>query len=166
MRTRIALSACSRLRLGPARSVTGRFLCRPLRTPFEFGTAIAAKALCRRQLRPSTVFMSPGNTTAVPEKDHRSVASPDLEKPWTVRALRRAIRAHLVTFPSQVPVFSRVHRPDIQWRVVLLYFVRGWSSSRIGERYKIGRIRTVQILRQWAERAIQLGYVATIPPEA
>ena len=92
--------------------------------------------------------------------------TPGMERQWTVRALRGAIQAHLVSFPSQVPVFSTVHRPDIQWRVVLLYFVRGWSSARIGERYRIGRTRTVQLLRQWTERAIQLGYVATIPPEA
>lgn len=39
--------------------------------------------------------------------------------------LRDAIRANLISFPSQVPCFNRIENMDIQWKIVQLYFVRG-----------------------------------------
>jgi hypothetical protein len=89
-----------------------------------------------------------------------------MESGWTVRDLRTAIWKHQVSFPSQVPVFKHLHRVDIQWRVVLLYFVRGWSGRAIGARYGVSNKRVVQLLRQWTSRAIILGYVDRIPTEA
>lgn len=83
---------------------------------------------------------------------------------WTIRAVRTAIRKHRLSFPSQVPVFSHLHRPEIQWRIVLLYFVRGWSQLRIGRRYGMTTRRVGQLARQWARQAIELGYVDHIPP--
>ena len=82
---------------------------------------------------------------------------------WSVRGLRAAIRNERLSFPSQVPVFPNLHRPDIQWRIVSLYFVRGWSRCRIAERYRMTEKRVGQLLRQWMERAISRGYVDRIP---
>jgi hypothetical protein len=84
---------------------------------------------------------------------------------WTLRSIRESIRGHRVSFPSQVPVFSQLHRPDIQWRIVILYFIRGWSSVRIASRYGMTRERVMQLLRQWVARAIRRGYVETIPTD-
>jgi hypothetical protein len=85
---------------------------------------------------------------------------------WTLRLLRKAIHNHSITFPSQVPVFARVHRPDIHWRIVLLYFVRGWPTVRIASRYGVTRERVIQILRQWTSRAWSRGYLNEIPKES
>ena len=84
---------------------------------------------------------------------------------WTLRFIRDQIRGHRISFPSQIPVFPRLHRADIQWRIVLLYFVRGWSSARIGERYGITRERVRQILRQWVSRALLQGYMDEVLTE-
>lgn len=79
--------------------------------------------------------------------------------------MRKMIRARRVSFPSQVPVFTRLHRPDLQWRIVLLYFVRGWPSGRIAVRYGITRERVRQILRHWISRARANGYMDLVPSE-
>jgi len=79
--------------------------------------------------------------------------------------MRKMIRTRRVSFPSQVPVFARLHRPDLQWRIVLLYFVRGWPSGRIAVRYGITRERVRQILRHWISRARSLGYIDLVPSE-
>jgi hypothetical protein len=87
------------------------------------------------------------------------------EKARSIRSIRIAIRSHHLSFPSQVPVFMHLHRPDIQWRIVLLYFVHGWSSGKIGARYGMTRERVMQLLRQWTSRAILRGYLGRIPSE-
>jgi hypothetical protein len=84
---------------------------------------------------------------------------------WDLRSLRSAIRQHRVTFPSQIPSFRRQHRPDVQWRAVLLYFVRGWPTHRIAARYGVTHQRVGQMLRAWTSLAISHGYVARIPSE-
>jgi hypothetical protein len=81
---------------------------------------------------------------------------------WNLRIIRSGVRRHELSFPSQVPIFGHLHRTDIQWRVVLLYFVQGWSSGKIAERYSVTRRRVVQLLRQWTSRAIALGYLCSI----
>jgi len=78
--------------------------------------------------------------------------------------LRRAIRRNQVSFPSQVPTFPKHARPDLQRKLVQLYFVLGWSAQRIGARYGLGRSRAQQILNVWRRRAVEMGYVQTIPP--
>ena len=87
-----------------------------------------------------------------------------MESQWSVRSIRIAIHNQRFSFPSQVPVFLHLHRPDIQWRVVILYFVRGWPRSRIGQRYGLTAKRVGQLLRQWTRRAMDLGYLDRIPP--
>jgi hypothetical protein len=82
---------------------------------------------------------------------------------WNIRVIRIAIRNQRLSFPSQVPIFMHLHRTDIQWRIVMLYFVHGWPSGKIAERYGITPKRVGQLLRQWTLRAITLGYVDRIP---
>ena len=44
--------------------------------------------------------------------------------------LRRAVRRNIVSFPSQIQAFLRRPAADMQCRVVLLFFVRGWTPFR------------------------------------
>ena len=78
--------------------------------------------------------------------------------------LRRKIRRNRASFPSQVPTFPKHDRPDLQRKLVQLYFLFGWSCNRIALRYGILRQRVQQILSTWKRRAIQMGYVQDIPP--
>jgi hypothetical protein len=49
--------------------------------------------------------------------------------------LREALRANLISFPTPVPTFERHDRADLQWKLVQLYFVLGWSLESIAARY-------------------------------
>jgi hypothetical protein len=80
--------------------------------------------------------------------------------------LRRAIRGNIVSFPSQIPVFLKQPPADVQWRVVQLFFVRGWSSAKIGERFNVPRHQIWEILNEWSVRALALGYVQVIDTES
>jgi Sigma-70, region 4 len=84
---------------------------------------------------------------------------------WTVRGIRTGVRNRWIAFPSEIPVFACPERPDVQWRIVSLYFVRGWATKNIASRYGVTRERVMQILRQWTARAISRGYVDVIPRE-
>jgi hypothetical protein len=79
--------------------------------------------------------------------------------------LRTAIQSHQVFFPAQVPVFACQSRPDIQWRLVELYFVHNWSCAELGERYNVAMERVRQLIVQWVRRAIVLGYLQEIPAD-
>ena len=80
--------------------------------------------------------------------------------------LRRAVRRNIVSFPSQIPVFLKRPPADMQWRIVLLYFVRGWTSVKIGARFNVSKHQIRKILDAWSVRALALGYVQVIDPEA
>jgi Sigma-70, region 4 len=84
---------------------------------------------------------------------------------WSLSFIRGEIRNRRMSFPAQTPVFTRLHRPDIQWRIVVLYFVRGWSSGSIAMRYGVTRERVRQILRHWFARAREHGYIDVTPAE-
>jgi len=84
----------------------------------------------------------------------------------SLRRLRNAIQNHEVSFPAQVPVFSCQSRCDIQWRLVELYFVRNWSCPELGKRYGITMERARQLISQWVQRAVVLGYLQEIPAAA
>jgi len=79
--------------------------------------------------------------------------------------LRSGIRANRISFPAQVPVFEKHDRPDLQRKLVQLYFVFGWSCTNIAIRYGLLRQRVQQILNTWKRRAAETGYVQHIPPE-
>jgi hypothetical protein len=78
--------------------------------------------------------------------------------------LRQGIRSNRISFPAQVPIFEKHDRPDLQRKIVQLYFVLGWSCSSIALRYGLIRQRVQQILTTWKRRAAEMGYVQHIPP--
>jgi hypothetical protein len=82
-----------------------------------------------------------------------------------VDQLREAVRDKQVSFPSQIPTFSKHTRPDLQRKLVQLYFICGWSGPKIRARYRLGAQRFQQILSTWKRRAVELGYIQTIPPD-
>ena len=102
----------------------------------------------------------------------RTRRNPRSEKParaeriedFSLSELRHKVRQNRVSFPSQVPIFAKHDRPDIQRKAVQLYFLFGWSCKRIAERHGLLRQRVQQILSTWKRRAIQMGYIQEIPP--
>ena len=91
-----------------------------------------------------------------------SVAEPNLSE-MPIDELREAIRKNQVTFPAQVPTFPKHDRSDVQRQLVQLYFVMGWSGPKIGVRYGLRRLRVQQILNAWKRRAVELGYIQSVP---
>jgi len=79
-----------------------------------------------------------------------------------INALRVAIQANQVSFPAQTPCLN-LTRADIQWRLVQLYFLRGWNCEQLARRYDLTRQRIEQLLAQWVDRASTLGYLQEIP---
>lgn len=82
------------------------------------------------------------------------------------RALQMAVRRNQVCFPSQAPIFGRNPRREMQWRVAVLYFVRGWSTMQIARRYGLTRERCGQIISEWRIRAVNMGYIQDVTPDA
>ena len=82
---------------------------------------------------------------------------------FTLNELRRKVRQNRVSFPSQVPIFAKHDRPDVQRKAVQLYFLFGWSCQRIAQRHGLLRQRVQQILSTWKRRAIETGYIQEIP---
>jgi hypothetical protein len=81
------------------------------------------------------------------------------------RVLRQAVQENLVSFPAQIPVFEKQSRSDLQAKLVVLYFVRGWTMDGIAQRYGLARQRMGQILTAWRIRAVKEGYIQAIEPE-
>jgi hypothetical protein len=77
--------------------------------------------------------------------------------------LREAVRTNRVSFPSQAPAWEKQSRGDIQWRLAVLYFVRGWSLFDIAHRYGLSRERAGQIVRAWRILSVRHGYIQEIP---
>ncbi len=78
--------------------------------------------------------------------------------------LRAAITRNLVSFPAQIRPFQKRDAGDIQWRIVQLYFVRGWTVRRICERYCLSKAMAHKLLREWRIRAIESGCIQEIEP--
>ncbi len=81
------------------------------------------------------------------------------------RALQVAVRRNLVCFPSQAPVFGKRPRRDVQWRLAVLYFIRGWPTRKIARRYGLTRERCGQIITDWRIRAVNMGYIQDVTPD-
>jgi len=64
-----------------------------------------------------------------------------------------------------IPIFPYQYRADIQWRLVELYFIRGWSTKKLAERYGVTSRRIQQSLQHWVVSAMERGYLQAIPPE-
>jgi hypothetical protein len=114
------------------------------------------------QLRQNPAQVQPGALPTYRARP-RSDNTDNIEE-LTLAALRRKIRRNRASFPSQVPTFPKHDRPDLQRKLVQLYFLFGWSCNRIALRYGILRQRVQQILSTWKRRAIQMGYIQDIPP--
>jgi hypothetical protein len=99
----------------------------------------------------------------VMELPKRAITDAQL-KTMRVDKLREALRENRVSFPSKVPTFEKHTRPDLQRKVVQLYFVLGWHGMQIRTRYKLSRQRLQQIFMTWNKRAVELGYIQPIPP--
>ncbi len=96
---------------------------------------------------------------------HLSVQTTDMElESVRLDLLQSAIRANEVSFPSQVPVFVRHAPPDLQCRVVQLYFIHGWSCGKIAKRYGFVRNYIWGVVNEWRRHAVSLGYIQVIPP--
>jgi len=108
---------------------------------------------------PTNTAKSSAGEQAFPQASAQ--APGDLEN----RVLRQAVQENLVSFPSQVPVFEKQSRPDLQQKIVILYFVRGWTMDDIATRYGLGRQRMGQILTAWRTRAVKEGYIQAVEPE-
>jgi len=81
------------------------------------------------------------------------------------RTLQTLVRGNFVCFPSQAPAFGQKSRRDLQRRLAVLYFVRGWSTRSIAKRYGLTRERCGQIISDWRIRAVALGYIREVTPE-
>jgi hypothetical protein len=79
-----------------------------------------------------------------------------------IDGLRKAIQTNRVSFPARTPCFNQ-SRADIQWRIVQLYFVRGWNCVQLARRYNLTRQRIEQLLAQWVDCAATLQYLQEIP---
>lgn len=77
--------------------------------------------------------------------------------------MREAIHNNEVSFPSQVPRFDCQSRPEIQWRLAELYFIHNWTCPELGERYGVTMERVRQLIFNWVQRAIVVGYLQEIP---
>jgi hypothetical protein len=80
--------------------------------------------------------------------------------------LRRAIRGNIVSFPAQMPNFLKRPSAEMQWRMVVLFFVRGWGAAKVAERFHVPKHRVWTLLNEWSVRAIALGHIQVIDPEA
>jgi hypothetical protein len=110
-------------------------------------------------------YSTPGRLEVIPIRPESAV-------PRTVelallgnRALQMLVRRNFVCFPAQAPVFGQRSRRDLQWRLAVLYFVRGWSTRSIADRYGLTRERCGQIISDWRIRAITLGFIQDVTPE-
>ena len=79
-----------------------------------------------------------------------------------ISLLRRAVRMNVVSFPAQVPVLLKQPPADMQWRMVVLYFVRGWSQRAIAARFGVPVHRISGALNEWSVRAVAFRYVQVI----
>jgi len=81
------------------------------------------------------------------------------------RSLQIAVRGNLASFPSQAPGFGKYPLKEIQWRLAVLYFVRGWSRCELARRYGVSPQRCGQMISDWRIHAVRLGYIDDIRPE-
>jgi hypothetical protein len=54
----------------------------------------------------------------------------------------------------------------MQWRVIVLFFVRGWRAPAIARRFHVPKHRIWEVLDYWSVRAWGLGCLQVIDPEA
>lgn len=80
-------------------------------------------------------------------------------------ALRLAIQRNLVSFPPQIPAFTKRPGGDTQERIAKLYFSLDWTVRSLCERYGLSRTMVQKLLSDWRTRAIAAGFIQDIRPE-
>jgi hypothetical protein len=80
-------------------------------------------------------------------------------------ALRLAIQRNLVSFPAQIPAFTKRPGGDTQERIAKLYFSLDWTVRRICDRYGVRRTVVQKLLSDWRVRAVAAGFIQDICPE-
>jgi hypothetical protein len=80
-------------------------------------------------------------------------------------ALRIAIQRNLVSFPSQIPAFTKRPGGDTRERMAQLYFALGWTVRSLCERYGLSKTMVQKLLAEWRIRAVAAGYIQDIHPE-
>ena len=80
-------------------------------------------------------------------------------------ALRRALRGNLVSFPARIPILLKEPPADMQWRLVLLFYVRGWSWADIAVRFNVPKHQIKERLNEWSARALARGHIQIIDPQ-
>src|ERR1700685_1606367 len=118
---------------------------------------MASRAVPPARIWPQT------NTRPLPVYQVRPrVLKPNRIGELSLTQLRSEISSNRISFPAQVPTFSKHDRPDLQRKTVQLYFLMGWSCCRIAKRHGILRQRIQQILSTWKRGAIETGYMQEI----
>ncbi len=80
-------------------------------------------------------------------------------------ALRLAIQRNLVSFPSQIPAFTKRPGGDTQERIAKLYFSLDWTVRGICDRYGLSRTMVQKLLSDWRVRAVAAGFIQDVRPE-
>jgi hypothetical protein len=80
-------------------------------------------------------------------------------------ALRIAIQRNLVSFPAQLPAFTKRPGDDTQQRIAHLYFSRGWPIRNICARYGLGKPMVQRLVSEWRIRAVAAGFIQDIHSE-
>jgi hypothetical protein len=95
------------------------------------------------------------------------VAAHDRDRCWPSQYLPGAGRypQPKALLSGSGPIFSRHSKPDREWRIAVLYFIRGWQCRDLAGRFEITPERVRQILGEWKRRAVQLGFIQSIPPD-
>ena len=93
-----------------------------------------------------------------PNSPDRRVRSQNIQQ-LDLSKLRDAIRANWVSFPSQVPIFPSCGQRALQHKIIQLYFVMGWSSANIADRYGLLKARVRDLLDAWKWQAANAGYL-------
>jgi len=155
-------AAAGQFSLYPRPTYTGRIENRSSRSrrPYEIACKTVAwlpREQAQDLIRPQPVL---GGRADQP---HPSLRHQNIEE-IPISHLRRAIRANWISFPSQVPTFPNCGPPDLQQRIIQLYFLMGWSCAKIATRYGLAQDRVRSVLNAWRCRAANAGYLQHIPP--
>lgn len=79
--------------------------------------------------------------------------------------LRAALRRNLVSFPAQVPALTRSSSRHLEQKVAMLYFVNGWTVTRIGQRYGMPKKLVQNLIADWRIRAVAAGLIQEVDAE-
>lgn len=133
-----------------------------LRTTPQECAGETCKILCKTTVwLPSDLLETSLSITRAPSRR----APPGLEQnieEVDLEGLRAALRENRISFPSQVPTFRACGHPELQSKLVQLFFVLGWSCAAIAERYGLSPQQVQLLLASWRLRAIRAGYLQRI----